>query len=372
MRRSLFIVALVVVVLLTALAGAATGSPQPDPVCSVCEDSTLDDHRGQSSVTVDVRENGDTEWQIEVEIANETLADELRDDPSTLTRSQSYRDSDWFPWTPLVDDPHSDPSVTVTDDDVLVVEFVDRNAVRSPAGGTLLVDYLHGTGVAGGFDVNVDRFELRGPEGYVVANDPSEALVSEDAVTWTGEKEIGDVFVVFAPEDAGAKDLRTAAAKGVALAPVVVGNLPIVLLPAGIFGVLLGALAVGTRRIAGAENPRALGVGAAIVAVLGALSIPVLFRIAGTVPHGSGWVLAPAVALLGVVFVETDRQTVNLAVLGATGVFALELAATVRIAGAPSPFALLFGMFGAVLVPVIAAPLLIAAALAVTLRSRGR
>ncbi len=365
MRRSPLVAALVVVVLLTAFAGATTGSPQPDPVCSICEDSALDDHRGQSVVTVDIRENGDAEWRIEVEIDNATVAEELHRNPPELSQT---------PGTALVEASYEEPAVTVTDDDdVLVVEFVDRDAVRSPAGGTLLVDYLHGMDVAGGYEMNVDRFELRGPEGYVVSNDPERAVVTGNAATWNGNSyNIYGTFVVFAPEDAGAKDLRTAAAKGVVLAPVAMGNLPIVLLPAGIFGVLLGTVGAGTRWVAETLNPRRLGVGAVAAAVLGALSIPELFRIAEIAPYASGWALVPAVVLIGVGLVKTDRQTATLAILCATGLFALEFAALIRIAGPVSAFALPVGVMGAILVPVVAAPLLIAAGFAETLRADGR
>lgn len=363
MRRSPLVAALLLVVLLATLVGAAAGSPQPDPVCSICEDSTLDDHRGHTSATVKIRENGDAEWRIEVEIENATVAEELRRNRPELSRS---------PGTALVEESYEKPAVTVTDDDVLVVEFVDRNAGRSTAGGTLLVDYLHGLDVAGGYEINVDRFELRGPEGYVVANDLDRAVVTGNAATWSGDdRTVYGTFVVFAPEDAAAKDLRTAAAKGVALAPVAVGNLPIVLFPAGIFGVLLCTIGVGTRRIAGAAEARTLGVGAVTAAVLGALSIPVLFRIAEIAPYGNGWVLVPAVALLGVAFVAASRETAGLAVLGATSVFALEFAVMAGVAGPVHGLVLSFGLMSAVLVPVVAAPLLIAAALAETLRSRG-
>jgi hypothetical protein len=121
------LVAAALVAVLAAGSEAVTASPQPDPVCTVCDHPRIDDDAVvETRVTIDIRENGDAAWQIRVDIRDESVADDLRERPLDLSSSSG---------TALVDDDAVDPTATVTDDDTLVVTFVHEDAARPASAG---------------------------------------------------------------------------------------------------------------------------------------------------------------------------------------------------------------------------------------------
>lgn len=221
--------AVATVVLLGALtAGSAVGpasaSYSLDTLCDVCVHDAFDEAGGERSATVTFSRDGTVEWRAEVAITDESLADEWRDRPPEI-------------------DTRYGGSPEVTDDDRLVVTYgrssasgrPDPGAVRPAAAGALMTELLHRPD--GVWLVNVHRFRVVGPDGYVVTGAPGDPVVAGSNATWTfdderigrgGGPELAGGRVVFVPADASAPTIRSAVAIGVAIVgPGVLGVHPL-------------------------------------------------------------------------------------------------------------------------------------------------
>lgn len=197
MALVLAVLAVVSVLALVAVAGSATGSPQPVALCSVCASDAFEEAGGERSLTVAFAADGSAEWRAEVRITNESLAEEWRDQPPVIGGPRTYRTGD------------------VTDDDRLVVTHREWEAVRPAAAGTLLSESFYEPSMY--LIANVHEFTVIAPDGYAVARAPGDATVDGATATWTFDdpridEGHGPVFdggrVVFAPADATAPSVR--------------------------------------------------------------------------------------------------------------------------------------------------------------------
>lgn len=197
MALVLAVLAVVSVLALVAVAGSATGSPQPVALCSVCASDAFEEAGGERSLTVAFDHDGTAEWRAEVRITNESLAEEWRDQPPVIGGPRTYRTGD------------------VTDDDRLVVTYREWEAVRPAAAGTLLSDAFYRPSMY--LIANVHEFTVIAPDGYAVARAPGDATVDGATATWTFDdpridEGHGPTFdggrVVFAPADATAPTVR--------------------------------------------------------------------------------------------------------------------------------------------------------------------
>lgn len=286
--------ALAVALLAGAALGPAAASSPPRPACPACgalfeqaaDESGVDVTIRESTVLVQVRENGSATWTIRNRL---NATDGFREDPDALdatARQALQRD-----YGPPTDPTFRDARVG---GDVAVVVLHDPDAAERHA-GLLVVDYLHHGGDGTGIRLNADTIRIRGPLGTVVTNSPTGGVEDGRTVTWTGNA-AGESFargpylepspyVAFGPESA--RGARTDAALALATLPIVVGALgQFVLLQTVMFAGILAAVVVGLWGWTGRRDPVAFGGG---LAALGGTA-------AVTLALGHGWLSVPALA----------------------------------------------------------------------------
>lgn len=267
--------AVALLVLLVGSAAVAGASAEPKPVCTVCG-AVLHEDVEQSTVEIVVDGAGDARWTVRNRIGNASLAERLADDPVARQR--------------LVDDAlaggvYDDPEAveTALEGDVLVIEFVDRDAARSSAGGVRLLPSFHAEGSGNRLALNADEVTVRGADGYAVANEPAGASVEDGRAVWTGSSgdewdapEIENAYVAIAPE--GRSSAWATLAIWRALASIAIGNAVTFVLPSLVlFAAGLAATTAGTRAFAARIRPWMLavaGVGGVAPAVLGVGWLP--------------------------------------------------------------------------------------------------
>lgn len=298
MRRAALLGALL---LLAALAGPATASPQPTPVCRFCggqfeaaaADTGVNATVASSEVVVAVDADGGATWTVRLGLANGTEAfasspDRLEDAARSLL--DGYRG---LPEDASFIDARLEGHTAV-------LRYRDPDAARRHA-GLLVVDYLHDRGGVPWYHVNADRFVVRGPEGTVVANDPESGTVTGGAVVWQGKGAgewyegtdlAGSPYVVFGPDRSAATRLRAAAAVALATWPIVAdGVRRFLLVQTALFALALAAVVAAFGRWR--PRPRVEGL-AGVLAGLGLLGVAVPL-----VTHGPGWVAGPPLLALG-------------------------------------------------------------------------
>jgi hypothetical protein len=306
MRRAALL-ALLGVVLLAAAAGAR---PQPIPICGFCgdnfehaaDDSGVNATVDESSVVVQVHENGSATWTVRNRLTNGS--DRFRDDPGRLDAvGRSLADGS----RGVASDPRFVSARM--DGDTAVLVYRDGDAAQRRA-GLLVVDYLHDDGYERWYIVDADEFTIRGPAGTVVTNDPESGAVDGRSVTWGGNGGSnlyeapdlgGSPYVVFGPDRSTGTRLRAVAALTLATLPIVVRSVRSFLLPqTALFAVLLGVVVTVVRR----QVPD-VGVGplAGALAVLGGAGV-VVPVVVGT----PGWVGGPQLLGLGLGLLAWDER----------------------------------------------------------------
>lgn len=219
------------------LGGPTAGSATPTGVCQVCG-ITFHPNVTATTATLRMTAGGDVRWHVENKMADPTAA-EWRQNVAVARGVVADRlDDRWR-------HPHDPTGVTVDmDGDTLVVEFVDRGAARQRF-GLLLLPHLHGEGVETRYVINADRFVVVAPEGQRIVNEPTDATVSGDRVTWTGIAD-GDggraSETWIAPEPGDTYVVRGSGVSAGVREPVVVTLEPLEPYMYGIYG--LGALLV--------------------------------------------------------------------------------------------------------------------------------
>lgn len=322
---------LVLVALLLTLGGVAgTASPEPELFCPICpgadDGSIHPDHVGATTVDIYVDEDGHAEWQSVTEITNASVAQRWREEPPTFSGIGRAGP---------VSEPYDEPTVVITDEDELVVTFVDREAVRSTPGGTMAATYFHRLGAyVPSYIVTADRITVHAPEGYTITNDPAGATRDGDRATWETVGE--DTLVVFAPAEVSAQGVRTSVAEAVVLAPLVVDNLLRLLVPTMLFGTFLGLLALPVRDLRSSE-PSALAVGGSAAVTLGVLYVALFALDWRALLEGPArWLLIGLLVVLplfGVALVRLEGLNVTAAVLGVLSLVALLLASQIEFTG---------------------------------------
>lgn len=291
-----FTVLAVLVIAVLALAAVAGASPQPSPICGFCGDRFEDtaDDRGvnatiaESTVTVQIHENGSATWTVRNRLANGS--DRFHDDPSRLADvARSLADGS----RGVVDEVQFVSARM--DGDTAVLVFRDADAAERHA-GILVVDYLHDRGYERWYVVDADVFTIRGPAGTVVSNDPESGVVEGHSVTWRGDSTgesyeapdlEGSPYVVFGPDRSAETGLRTRAALALSTLPIVVRSAGTFLFPqVPVFALALGAVVYALRR-------RQPGVGVESIAVAIA-TLSGLVGVATAVVWGPGTVPGPA------------------------------------------------------------------------------
>lgn len=312
MSRAVACSALAAIALAAALlgvgfaAGSAAASPQPGPFCGVCGEA-FDENVTATQATLQMTADGDVRWRVENEV-RPRAAEAWREDPEVAERRAREALDYGFvrPSNP------TDLSVRVREDTV-VVEFVDRGAVRERL-GLLVLPYFHGEGSPHRWTVNADELVVEAPEGHRIVNEPTGGTVEEDQVVWTGSiehysgREPGDAYVVAGKGETA--DVRAAAATAVMpLDPALYGLYGVGLLL--VAGVTFGVYTVQGTRL----GPRR------VLAAIGIVSLPYVFLVAGGHP--------PSLGGLGGAFLFTFGVlgTVLLGVIGGTVLYQLAAAA---------------------------------------------
>lgn len=292
MSRAVACAALAAIALAAALlgvgfaAGSAAASPQPGPFCGVCGEA-FDENVTATQATLRMTAAGDVRWRVENEV-DPGRAEAWREAPDAAERrAREALDYGYVrPSNP------TDLSVRVREDTV-VVEFVDRGAVRKRL-GLLVLPYFHGEGSAHRWVVNADELVVEAPSGHRVVNEPTGATVEGDRVVWTGSisrysgREPGDAYVV-------AGRGATAGARW-ALASTLV---PLDPTRYGVYGVgalFVGGLTFGIYSIQGHRlGPRRVSAGVAVA------TVPYVLAVAAVHPFGGGGLAVMAFLVFGVV-----------------------------------------------------------------------
>lgn len=177
------------VVGLLALTGCAYTYPG---VCDVCgyefEEAALANGVSVSIVESDLhihlQADGSAQWEARVVVEGDDT-DELR--TNAALREAVVRQA--FEWHtgPAPDEPEN--LSTAMDDDTLYVSFDDPEFAEPQPGGVLLADGLYERdavlgGEDGAYRVRTDEVILHPPDGWTVLNDPEDATVTDDTVTW--------------------------------------------------------------------------------------------------------------------------------------------------------------------------------------------
>ncbi|WP_435335540.1 hypothetical protein [Haloarchaeobius sp. TZWWS8] len=175
----------VVVLVGTALPAAMASSP-PQPLCEVCgeefERAANQDYVQptveRSTATLAVDENGDGQWTARLTL-DEATAEWFRENEMHLeytineALNQKYGETtDGTPYTYGLDG------------QTLTIEYEEPDVASRGVGGTLLVDRFHSFR-GSGYEFNVAEFEIRGPDGTIVSNDPpGSPNAGDEAATW--------------------------------------------------------------------------------------------------------------------------------------------------------------------------------------------
>lgn len=307
---------LVVGTVLATPAPVAASSP-PEPVCGVCGSSLksaaheagVDLTVESSTVTVRIDDDGTGRWTARTTV-DPDAAGAFREDPARLDRT--VRDA-FENGRSLVGDDAENVTAEL-DGDTVVVTFAVPEMAHKGMGGVLLVDYFNSEGTTRWVYAPVDRFEVRGPEGTVLVNDPPDALEADGAAYWPrgddGRESIdSETYLAFGPDRS--LGTRVAAEGSIAAdaAPYLLSDLlGAALVPTVLMG--LGVVAVGrlARRFDGdASSPRTLGylvVGLAGAWVLLLAASRVRFYGAGAV----AWTVGAQFAAVGVVAANSPES----------------------------------------------------------------
>lgn len=279
MRPRYALLALVVVAVVAATAGAA--SPRPVPVCQPCsygferaattqndvpeEIADADASVTDSTATVRLNDDGSALWTIRNELSSPDVVEYFRANPDVL---RQVADEAW-----IIGDADV-LSATVTDDDVIVLRYhVPDFATRS--NGVLRVDYFREQpGSYTFYELGADRLRLVGPADTRVTTAIPGATVESNEVTATEYRATGDgPFVVFAPADDPLAGAKTHAAIADATGGVFLRNLLVLVVLPGLV-VAAGTWAAGAlagREWLAADRKRARRIGG----VVGALGLVV-------------------------------------------------------------------------------------------------
>lgn len=311
-------VALALLALAVLAAASAAASPRPIDVCGPCGErfaSEIGHETGtetafaSSVATVEIRRDGTGVWTVRNELANASAATYLRNHPDEL---RAVAESGF--------DVHDTElrSVRVTDDDVLVLEYLMPGFATKTA-GVWRVDYFREEpGAYTFYQLGADEVTVVGPEGTRVTSGIPGGTDDGNRITMTEYADHGDgSFVVFAPADDPLATGATWVAVGQAVGGLVARNvLVLVVVP----GAVLGGLAWGCNRLAGsgyvdvgsdaAHRLAGLVVGVGLVAA--ALSSPVVEAVLFGVANRWGVVGGVAAATVGMAaWQRPDELTVR-------------------------------------------------------------
>lgn len=294
--------------------------PSADGELSVLEDATY----GESSVTVELHENGSSVWTERVTFDRES-ADRLA---TNRTLRETFVEQTRGKY--VINDPST--IETRVDNRTLVARYRVANSAQSGIGGVLLFDLFHDR--ASYYRVDTDRVVIHGPPGTTVVNDPPTGTVQNGSVVYTdyGDSPTRETYIAFATEDSIVTDYAAGLTMALHLWRTTLGQ---VALYTGVLGLLWGAFAIGiTSSISagssgntrsdgsdgdsGEETPGdPLGLGRLLSAGIGLLlAIPIV--VALRIDYGlTFWLALPAaVVLWGSLWtVYTTRQRV-VSVLG--------------------------------------------------------
>lgn len=257
MKRSRALRLLLVFALVgTLLVGAGTGSPPPERLCGICtdelgesaEDNGVSAYGEQSSLHVQVFENGSSLWTERVQIQDAPAArlrnnSTLRD--SIVADARNYRHT-------LVD---TDSFTTAVEGDDLIARYRVDNVTTQGLNGVVLFDYLHRE-PGGGYYRTADEIVISGPEGTVVTNQPPGATVRNGSAVWSGDADsepTASTYVAFGPDGGLLTEAATAGTIALDIGPTMlsdalVGSAPFVVVSAVLAAVLLLVDQWGARR----------------------------------------------------------------------------------------------------------------------------
>lgn len=320
-RRRLTPLVLVGLALLVT-AGLAAGSPQPTPMCAVCDAETQmwGDERwappDESHVRLRAHANGSATWTAELRW--EDPGDAPAPGEASMVESAAREElaTAWaFPDPKAVEAEVREGETTI--------RWRTPGAVDRRFGHDVLRGF-HGEGTRLLLTLEADSFVIEAPTGSVITNEPEVGHVSEDRTTLTidGPRRSVDTFhVVFGEERTTMSDVTTTLAIGSILWPISASNaLSLVVPPSVVLAVGFGALYALGRRMTTAPDRFvvAAGIGTGVAAAVGV-------ALAGTFAFVSAaWALAAlaSIVVFGYAAAGSRRWTVAgaaLAYLAAVG-----------------------------------------------------
>jgi hypothetical protein len=201
-------VGLVVAFLGPSAVGPASASMPPQPLCWVSGNGfeELASEEGvpveveESTIRIRVHENGTATFRVR-NVVNDSAASRLETDPDAF---EGVRDS--VSDRVLTRNPEGSEVSVRLGDDLVVITYSVADFAHGTANGGLIVDQF--AEHPHGYVINADRVELRGPEGWDVANHPAtgdvRSLDTDDGgekIVWTDWIISEDTYPVLAPED---------------------------------------------------------------------------------------------------------------------------------------------------------------------------
>ena len=243
MRRA----AVGVLLLVLLSAGVAVASSPPTALCGICGDEGsrgspgLIEHpalenatSGDSSVTVQVWENGSSRWTERLELDQRT-AETLVTNPSL--RRQAIEDS--FGRYVLNEPATFESSI---ENRTLQVRYRVADSGHQGVEGVLLFDQFHLS--APWYDANADRVVIRGPPGTTVVNEPPTGIVENGPVVYgDGIDPTSETYIAFASDDGLVTDYAAGLAMALNLGPVMFAQaIPY----AGVLSLIWGLVGAGT------------------------------------------------------------------------------------------------------------------------------
>lgn len=227
----LFGVGLVVAFLGPSAVGSASASIPPQPLCWVSGNGfeELASEEGvpveveESTIRIRVHENGTATFRVR-NVVNDSAASRLETDPDAFEAVRGSVSDRVLTMNPE----GSEVSVRLEDDFVVITYSVEDFA-HGTANGGLIVDQF--AQHPHGYVIDADRVELRGPDGWNVANHPAtgdvRSLDTDDGgekIVWTDWEISEDTYPVLAPDDGPLARAGAQLAIAGAIGPTMLGN----------------------------------------------------------------------------------------------------------------------------------------------------
>lgn len=220
----------VALILTTVLVGTVVASSPSTRLCGICgvdeprhpsadgQPSVLEHASfGESSLVVELHENGSSVWTERVTLDRES-ADRLATN-RTLRRKFVEQTRGRY----VINDPRT--IETRVDNRTLVARYRVANSAHSGIGSVLLFDQFHESAYY--YRVDADRVVIRGPPGTTVVNEPPTGTVRNGSVVYSEGYQgspTGETYIAFANEESIITDYAAGLSMALDIGPTMLGQ----------------------------------------------------------------------------------------------------------------------------------------------------